>query len=233
MEKLNLLDRLCHNLSSPSCRVAIMMSGGGSNADRILSERNRYPNLEIVSLVTDQRDSNAKSLSDKHRVGLHVQNATKLSKTERTAYFIELGKYLKQARITTLLYAGFMKIVTTDFLQEFPGINSHPADLSVKDSTGKRKYVGMDVIQMALDDNAQTIRCSCCIVDNPVDSGQLISMSNPITIQESERANPLSLHNRLKQEAEWLYYPRTIEKLSKKELTINNVPYIFTEKDYV
>lgn len=92
----------------------------------------------------------------------------------------------------------------------------------------------MEAVQLAIDDGCEEFRCSCCIVDTIVDEGQLIACSNPVYRTELTQ-HPIrakSLHEHMKQSAEWLYYPAVIQKIASGTITEHsNLPYVFTREE--
>ena len=231
---LFLFSRFCQILRSDQPNIGILMSGGGSNADVLLQKRHLYPNLNICSLITDQASSNALALAKKHGINCIVHEGLVNSQENRKNYFTSLTTILQRANISALLYAGFMKIATDEFVHTFPGINSHPADLRVLTISGTRKYVGMNAVQLAIDDDCPEFRCSCCLVEKTVDEGLLIACSNPILRSELPQSSLSSvlLHEEMKRSAEWLYYPAVIQKITAGNISENSTkPYIFTQKE--
>jgi len=183
--------------------------------------------FDIVALITDQTESNAKNLAEMHGVTYHCQPAGKLTPRAREVYFQTLALYLRKEKITCLIYAGFMKLVTHDFLTEFPGINSHPADLRVVDEHGNRKYIGAHGVQRALDDGAKSIRCTCHMIDDATDGGFIIALSHPIHVRKNEKNDPNALQARLKKVSEWLYLPDILAKLAGGKLELRQLPYLY------
>ncbi len=221
---MKLYKEFCNRISKKHVRAAILMSGGGSNARNILRNRNLYPNIEVSLIVTDKNDSNAFEIAKDYGVKYLCVEGSVKNVDLRTEYFKKLAKLLHDESIEIILYAGFMKIVTEDFLNEFPGINSHPADLRILDRSGNRKYVGMDAVEMTIKDNQKTICCSCFLIETNVDDGRLIAVSKSIKI--NKELNPSEIHTLLK-ESEWKYYPEVIKLLAKKKLDTKSKVYIF------
>lgn len=232
----SLFTRFCHILRGTKPTLGILMSGGGSNADIILQKRHLYPHLNFASIISDKSSSNAILLAQKHGIESMIYEGQINTATKRSKYFKQLGSLLKSKNITALIYAGFMKIATEDFVNTFPGINSHPADLRVLLPDGSRKYVGMEAVQLAIDDDCDEFRCSCCIVDRTVDEGQLIACSNPVYRTEltQQPIQATLLHEHMKQAAEWLYYPVVIQKISCGEISEHSsLPYMFTREELI
>src|SRR3990167_9126768 len=125
---LALLNRII-DIYQRNPRVAILMSGKGSNADVILSQAYRYPSVNVITIGTDNPLSNARALSEKYQFDYYC-NSTTTSPFNHEAYFSQLAHYLNEQKIDTLIYAGFMRVSPAWFVKQFPGFNVHPADLS-------------------------------------------------------------------------------------------------------
>lgn len=225
-----LIERLI-TLYQGNPRVAILMSGKGSNAEAILKETNRYPNLKFVALCTDQTKSRALELSQAYQLEYFCLEGEVKTQENRHDYFMKLAEYLNAQSIDTLIYAGFMKISPAFFVKQFPGINVHPADLTICDSTGKPKYTGMNVIADAIRDNHSYIASSAHVVDSEVDCGQVIMVSNKLVLQDDDK-DIHGLHEKLKTHCEHRLYPFVLELLSQGRIRSNNLPYQFNETFY-
>jgi folate-dependent phosphoribosylglycinamide formyltransferase PurN len=70
----------------------------------------------------------------------------------------------------------------------------------------------MPAIREAIEDGQETICCSCCVVDTPVDSGDVIRQSERISVRSSDLSDIARIHARLK-EKEHAYYPLAIRDL--------------------
>ncbi len=220
--KNSLLKRVIQ-LYNNNPRAAILMSGKGSNADIILSQRNRYPNVNFISIITDNHSSNALSLSQKYQLEFYCREKDKFF--NRDDYFKQLADYLNHMKIDTLIYAGFMTITPAFFLTQFPGINVHPADLTLLDEHHKPKYRGMDAIQQAIKQHDNYIASTAHIVDADVDCGSPILVSKHLSLEGRFTHDIAQLHEQLKVTCEHLLFPRVIELLSKGLINPEHTPY--------
>ena len=231
-KEYNLQDKLINKIIDIYCNnpnVAILMSGMGSNAEAILSNRKRYNSINISTIVTDKTQSNAKALSEKYNLKYFLQEGGVKTEKAREEYFTKLGSYLTSNGIDTLLYAGFMKISTKDFVQKFPGINIHPADLTIKASDGKPKYIGMDVVNAAVNSGDSFIRSTAHVVESRVDCGQPIMLSRKLPIDNLIADDINNIHEKLKISCEHDLFPKVIEMLTQGKVLLKDLPYDFPE----
>lgn len=224
----NLLNKVL-TLYSQSPRVAILLSGKGSNADIVLANAKRYPNLNFICICTDQKNSNAESLSKKYHLEYFCLEANVNTAEKREIYFKELALYLNKMQIDTLIYAGFMKISPAFFVHQFPGINVHPADLTILNEFGAPKYVGMHAIKDALHDGQTYLASTAHIVDAAVDCGSPIMVSKHLALEGQNKHDIANLHEQLKISCEHLLYPRVLELMSKGMISAEETPLRWTQ----
>jgi phosphoribosylglycinamide formyltransferase-1 len=222
--KPNLVTRI-FNLYTQSPRVALLMSGKGSNVGEILANAHRYSNLNFVTICTDQTKSNAYYLSQYYGLNYFCLEGSVRSAEEREAYFQQLANYLHALKIDTLIYAGFMKISPSFFIDEFPGINVHPADLTIKQENGKPRYVGMHAIRDAIQGGEIYLASTAHVVDTETDCGVPIMVSKRLRLEGKPIQDIASLHEELKTTCEHSLYPVVLELMSKNQLSIENIPY--------
>jgi len=213
----NILD-----LYRQSPRVAILMSGIGSNANALLQNSNRYKNINFVTLCTDRKDSNAYHLSKKYHLDYFLLEGDVSTLKKREDYFHLLKNYLCKMKIDTLIYSGFMKISVPSFLYQFPGINIHPSDLTRVNEWGKPKYVGMHSVSDAIEQGEKYIASTVHVVDEDVDCGQSILVSEPLYLENMKKED---IHETLKKEREHVLYPTVLELMSKGLMIPQKMPY--------
>lgn len=208
-------------------RLAILMSGLGTNARAILDNRHLYSNIEIVSICTDNPNSSAADIAQEYQLQIVQLPGQVKTPQERHDLFSRFTSELTALEIDGLLYAGFMKICPEFFVLQFPGINCHPGDLTIRDEQARPKYVGMYPIQRALADGATTIASTIYVVDSSVDAGIPLAVSNRIAVVSGDGLDVRGLHDRLKRDAEHLVYPRLISLLSRGLVDPSQLPLTF------
>ena len=166
-------------------RIAILISGGGSNM------------VELVkSMVSDRSGTAALVLSnDPNAVGLERAENLGVSTAcldhrpfgkDRASYDRALHKVLLDYNIDFICLAGFMRVLTSKFvyLWEDKILNIHPSLLP--------KYKGLKTHQCALDAGDDEAGCSVHIVTPELDSGPLLGQAR-VKIFENDTANLLEL----------------------------------------
>lgn len=206
--------------------VAVLMSGTGSNALQIVKNEELRDLYNITTIVTDNSDSNAATIAQKFSLDLVEKHAGHFSSgNQRWSYFNGLSYSLHSKGIKAAFYAGFMKIVSPSFIEEFPGVNVHPADLRILGTNGIAKYRGMKAMSQ-MRQELGLVRSSVHIVDDPVDTGKVISVSEPIYPLASQSDN--EVHDILKS-MEHYAFPETLRLLGKGLLDLSAIPIVIRE----
>ena len=130
-------------------RVAVLVSGGGTNLQAILDARGTViQRAEVVLVVSSQPGAYALERAKKANIP-----ALAISKKElgsQAAFEAALTQALEDAQVELIVLAGFLTILSTDFTRRFAGkiINIHPA--LIPSFCGKGFY-GLRVHEAALE----------------------------------------------------------------------------------
>lgn len=113
---------------SPLPRLVVLVSGNGSNLQAILDacQRKELPAI-VVAVISNKPD--AYGLVRAARAGVPGLVLVKDPETDRRGYDALLAGYTASQRPDYILLAGWMRILTSAFLERFPNrvINLHPA----------------------------------------------------------------------------------------------------------
>ena len=102
-------------------RVVILASGAGSLTQAILDATEL--DIQIVAVVSDKSDAQVLERAKKANINTSVIEL----KGDRVAWDRQLFDQVHQYQPDLVISAGFMKILSSDFVSNFPTINSHPA----------------------------------------------------------------------------------------------------------
>jgi folate-dependent phosphoribosylglycinamide formyltransferase PurN len=120
-------------------------------------------------------------------------------------------------------------------------INVHPADLSVKTTDGKRKYVGADAVYDALAAGETTLRSSTLWTDEGVDTGPLLMVSAPLHValpqsldtiiaDEKRFRRVVEEHQaRLKEVGDWKIFPETVEMIARGRIAFDHEKRVYVD----
>ncbi len=231
-------------------KVGILMSGSGTNAEKIIEyqEKNPVCNYQVVVIFTDNPRSRAKEIGREHSIPMEILDIKEFFKKhpklkrynleDRPEYDREVVKLLKPYKIDLLAYAGFMNITTKPIIESFLGINVHPADLSIKDSQGKRKFIGEQAVRDAIETGEKTIGSTTHLITAGVDQGPILMISKRLKVKGPKE---LSLEKdldkiadfnqeRLKKAGDWVIFPKSIESIAQGEITQDQKGRLFFQK---
>jgi phosphoribosylglycinamide formyltransferase-1 len=158
-------------------RLAVLLSGRGSNFEAIADavESGRISNAQIVAVVSDVAE--ARGLARARERGLPAFAVERDPVGGREAHEAELERILGEARPDLLCLAGYMRILSPDFVARWRGriLNIHPSLLP--------KYPGLSPQRRALEAGERESGCTVHQVDEGTDTG-------PIVLQKRVRIEP-------------------------------------------
>lgn len=109
-------------------KLAVLISGNGSNLQAILDACNSGKlDAQVVLVISDHAD--AYGLERARRANVPAVVKSKSNTQERRAYDAELGDVVAAPQPDWVVLAGWMRVLTTAFLERFPNrvVNLHPA----------------------------------------------------------------------------------------------------------
>ena len=193
-------------------RVAVLISGRGSNMAALIeaAKDKNYP-AEISLVVSNVADAGGLAIARDTGIATAIIDHKKFGK-DRAAFERELQTVLEQNRIEIVCLAGFMRILTADFVAKWQGrmLNIHPALLP--------QFKGLDTHKRALAAGAKQHGATVHFVVPEMDSG-------PVVVQEALDIDAddteASLAARVL-EVEHRIYPQALKLLVEGRLSINN-----------
>jgi phosphoribosylglycinamide formyltransferase-1 len=151
-------------------RTAILISGRGSNMQALVqaSRATDYP-AEIALVVSNRAD--AAGLAWAERQGIPTAIVDHKSFPDRAAFDQRIGETLCEAGIELVALAGFMRLMTADFVNSWRGrmINIHPSLLPA--------FKGLDTHARALAAGVKIAGCTAHFVTPEMDEGPIIAQA--------------------------------------------------------
>jgi phosphoribosylglycinamide formyltransferase-1 len=183
-------------------RLALLASGNGSNAQRIIEYFSGHPTI-IVSLILCNKPD-AFVLNRAEKLGIPAVVFTRASFYETNM----VQDILKSSHIDFLILAGFLWLIPQSLLAEYPGrvINIHPALLP---KYGGKGMYGMKVHEAVIASGDSVSGITVHHVDENYDEGKIIFQAKCII---SERDTPEDLAAKV-HALEYRYFPEMIEKI--------------------
>jgi phosphoribosylglycinamide formyltransferase 1 len=113
-----------------TARIAVLASGSGSNLQAILDAcEQKVINAEVVAVISDRSDAYALARAESAVVPLVQTHPRESSEADRRSWDSALADLVESSRPDWVVLAGFMRILSSSFLDRFPQhvINLHPA----------------------------------------------------------------------------------------------------------
>jgi len=180
-------------------KTAVFISGKGSNLENLIKfSKKKFSPISINLIISNT--SYAKGL--KYSKKYNIQKKVIFFKNKKLAEK-KIFKILFKKNINLICLAGFMKILSKNFIKKFKGkiINIHPSLLP--------KYKGLNTHKKAIENNDKYAGCSVHFVTAKIDSGKII-MQKKVKIKKNDTIDSLSKKVLKK---EHLLYPAAIKKI--------------------
>ena len=180
-------------------RTAVFISGTGSNLKSLIkfSKTNKSP-ISIEFIVSNNPKAKGLNYAKKFKIKKTVLNFQNKILSEN-----KLLSILKKNNIEMICLAGFMKILSKNFIKQFKGkiLNIHPSLLP--------KYKGLNTHEKALINKEKYSGCTVHFVNSRLDSGKII-LQKKVKISENETVESLAKKILVQ---EHKLYPKAILKI--------------------
>lgn len=191
-------------------RIAVLVSGGGTNLQALLDaqERRELISGEIALVVSN--NANAYALERAKKAGIPAKVLLKKDLGGQEGFEQALCKTLEEAGIQLIVLAGFMSILTESFTARYPRriINVHPSLIPSFCGAG---YYGLKVHEAALAKGVRVTGATIHFVNEIPDGGEIIAQK---AVEVLPGDTPEVLQHRVMEQAEWVLLPRAVEQVS-------------------
>ena len=179
--------------------IAVFLSGTGSNFKNLIKHSKKKKSKFRISLaISDKSKARGLHYADKYKINKKTVNYLNIKNSEKN-----ILTELKKNKINLICLAGFMKILSNNFIKKFKGkiINIHPSLLP--------KYKGLNTHQRAINNNEKFAGCTVHHVNSKLDSGKII-LQKKVKILKTDTSSKLAKRV-LKQEH--ILYPKALKKI--------------------
>lgn len=154
-----------------SFNIAVFASGNGSNLQSLLNTKklNNDDSIDVSVVFSNKLDAYALKRAEKSNIPFFSINPASFD--DRKKFDIAVLNKLKTFNFDLIVLAGYMRILSKEFLREFEGkiINLHPSILP--------KYPGLNTHQKVIDNKDSHHGATVHFVDEGLDTGQIIGFS--------------------------------------------------------
>ena len=197
---------------SGKARIAVLVSGGGTNLQAILdaAARGEIPDGKVEMVISDR--AGAYALERAQKAGVPTLEINKKACGGQVAFEQKMIDALTINRIDLIVLAGFLSILTENFTTLYTRriINVHP---SLIPSFCGEGFYGLKVHQAALDRGVKVTGATVHFVNEIPDGGEIIAQK-AVEIQPGD--TPEILQRRVMEQAEWIILPKSVEIISKE-----------------
>jgi len=173
-------------------KTAVFISGAGSNLKNLIkfSKIKKTP-ISINLVISNVNKAKGLKYANQFNIKKRIFNFQNIKNTEK-----KILKLLKKEEISFICLAGFMKILSKNFIKKFDGkiINIHPSLLP--------KYKGLNTHYRAITNKDKFTGCTVHYVAEKLDSGKIIMQKK---IKVSVKDNPTSLAKKVLKQEHKLY----------------------------
>ena len=180
-------------------RTAIFISGKGSNLKYLIKfSLKKVSPIEVNLIISNNAKAKGLKFAKLYKIKKKVYNYDKKKISEK-----KILKDLKSNDIKLICLAGFMKILSKDFISKFNGkiLNIHPSLLP--------KYKGLNTHYRVIKNKEKYSGCTVHLVNSKLDSGKIILQKK---VKLSNKETPSSLQKKILKH-EHVLYPRAINKI--------------------
>jgi len=188
-------------------RIAVLVSGGGTNLQALLDARGTVlQSGDIVLVVSNNPDAYALQRA----AAAGVESA--VIRKKDGDFEGRLAALLEEKRIDLIVLAGFMTILSAGFTVRFRDriINVHP---SLIPSFCGQGYYGLRVHEEALSYGVKVTGATVHLVNEIPDGGRIL-LQKAVDVQDGD--TPEILQRRVMEQAEWILLPRAAEMMSRE-----------------
>lgn len=184
------------------CKIAVLVSGGGTNLQAIIDacDEGIIKSGKVVLVSTANPKAYALERAKNAGIETYVFSGEE-----------DLAQKLREKEIDLIVLAGFLKILSADFIASFRDriINIHPS--LIPSFCGKGCY-GLHVHEKALEYGVKITGATVHFVNEIPDGGKIISQK---AVEILDDDTPEVLQRRVMEEAEWILLPKAVEDISE------------------
>jgi phosphoribosylglycinamide formyltransferase-1 len=191
-----------------SARIAVLVSGGGTNLQALIDAQGSVLKSGKIELVVSNVPG-AYALERAKKAGIATEVVEKKQLGSQAAFEEKLMEILDSNGIDIIILAGFMTILTEKFTSAYPKriLNVHPSLIPAFCGEG---FYGLRVHQAALDYGVKVTGATVHFVNEIPDGGEIIAQK---AVEIQERDTPEILQKRVMEQAEWILLPQAAEKV--------------------
>lgn len=187
--------------------IAVLVSGGGTNLQALLdAEQSGQLTSGCIRLVVSNC-AGAYALARAESCGIPVATVERRAYKDQHAFEAELLRLLEAYGIDIVVLAGFLSILSPQFVSRYPKriLNVHPSLIPAFCGKG---YYGLKVHEAALRAGVKVTGATVHFVNEVPDGGEIL-LQKEVEVQPND--TPETLQQRVMEQAEWILLPQAAE----------------------
>ena len=193
-------------------KIAVLVSGGGTNLQALIDaeKAGKIPHGEIALVIASKPGVFA--LERAAKAGIPSGVVERKSYPDKASFEAALLDVLEKHGIQMIVLAGFMLVLSADFIRHFENrmINVHPALIPSFCGDG---FYGLHVHEAALNYGVKVTGATVHFVNEVTDGGKII-LQKAVDVLDGD--TPEILQRRVMEQAEWIILPQAAEIVAKK-----------------
>ena len=180
--------------------VAILLSGRGSNMMALVEQASGY---RVVLIASDNPEAPGLAWARDHGLATFALSPKGIGKV---AYETQLDTALRDANVATIALAGYMRLLSDDFVARWRGriVNIHPSLLPL--------YKGLDTHARAIAAGDNVAGCSVHLVTEELDGGEVLGRAQ-VPVLPGDTPDALAARVLI---AEHALYPATLAEFVRR-----------------
>jgi phosphoribosylglycinamide formyltransferase-1 len=196
--------------------IVVLISGNGSNLQAIIDSRMDFePGIEVCSVISN--NPQAYGLQRARQAGINTAVINHRDYSDRSSFDAALMTEIDHHQPVLVVLAGFMRILTTEFVNHYSGrlINIHPSLLPL--------YPGLNTHQRAIDNADKEAGATVHFITPEVDGGPIIIQAR-VPVYGSDNSQELAARVLAQ---EHLIFPQAIQWFTQGRLSVKDGKVLF------
>ena len=194
-------------------RVAVLVSGGGTNLQAIIDavKDGTITNTELVAVISN--NANAYALTRAKENGIEALCISPKDYADRADFHKALLEKINELKVDLIVLAGYLVKIPEEMLHQYSHriINIHPSLIPSFCGVG---YYGLHVHEAVLEKGVKVTGATVHYVDEGMDTGEIIAQK-PVMVEEGD--TPEILQKRVMEQAEWKLLPAAINMIANQK----------------
>ena len=197
-------------------RIAVLVSGGGTNLQAIIDGVNsgKIHNTEIAVVISNNRKAYA--LDRARNNNIPAECISPKSFADREEFHRALLAAVDSYKVDLIVRAGFLVAIPEIMVKAYTNTIIHIHPSLIPSFCGKGHY-GLHVHEAALGRGVKVTGATVHFVDDGTDTGPII-LQKPVMIEQDD--TPETLQRRVMEQAEWVILPQAIDLIAQGKVKV-------------